>query len=103
MHPSRDGVRCSLGTTSPTIRSLRSFRISEACLSRSDARRAGFRGSSAGHATFGAGLPILWRTEARIMIDHGLDLAVVGNCRTAALVNPVSRLVWWCFPNFDAN
>jgi GH15 family glucan-1,4-alpha-glucosidase len=37
------------------------------------------------------------------MIDHGLDLAVVGNCRTAALVNPVSRLVWWCFPNFDAN
>jgi len=37
------------------------------------------------------------------MIDHGLDLAVVGNCRTAALINPVSRLVWWCFPNFDAN
>jgi GH15 family glucan-1,4-alpha-glucosidase len=37
------------------------------------------------------------------MTDHGLDLAVVGNCRTAALVNPDSRLVWWCFPNFDAN
>ena len=37
------------------------------------------------------------------MIDHGLDLAVIGNCRTAALVNPMSRLVWWCFPNFDAN
>src|SRR3974390_2289808 len=37
------------------------------------------------------------------MRDHGLDLAVIGNCRTAALVNPMSRLVWWCFPNFDAN
>jgi len=37
------------------------------------------------------------------MTDHGLDLAVVGNCRTAALVNPMSRLVWWCFPNFDAD
>lgn len=37
------------------------------------------------------------------MIDHGLDLAVIGNCRTAALVNPMSRLVWWCFPYFDAN
>ncbi|WP_319798738.1 glycoside hydrolase family 15 protein [Nitrobacter sp.] len=37
------------------------------------------------------------------MIDHGLDLAVVGNCRTAALVDPTARLVWWCFPRFDAD
>ncbi|WP_439923869.1 glycoside hydrolase family 15 protein [Nitrobacter sp. JJSN] len=37
------------------------------------------------------------------MIDHGLDLAVIGNCRTAALVDPTARLVWWCFPRFDAD
>lgn len=36
-------------------------------------------------------------------IDHGLDLAVIGNCRTAALVDPSSRIVWWCFPRFDAD
>ena len=27
------------------------------------------------------------------MTDHGLDLAVIGNCRTAALVDPTARLV----------
>src|SRR5262249_55240226 len=43
------------------------------------------------------------RGGTETMIDHGLDLAVIGNCRTAALVNPMSRLVWWCFPYFDAN
>jgi len=32
-----------------------------------------------------------------------LDLAVVGNCRTAALVNPMARIVWWCFPQFDGD
>jgi len=36
------------------------------------------------------------------MIDHGLDLAVIGNGRTAALVDPTARIVWWCFPRFDA-
>ncbi|HSJ41871.1 MAG TPA: trehalase-like domain-containing protein, partial [Xanthobacteraceae bacterium] len=35
------------------------------------------------------------------MIDHGLDLAVIGNGRTAALVDPTARLVWWCYPRFD--
>jgi GH15 family glucan-1,4-alpha-glucosidase len=35
--------------------------------------------------------------------DYGLDLAVIGNCRTAALVNPSSRIVWWCFPRFDSD
>ena len=30
--------------------------------------------------------------------QQNLDLAVVGNCRTAALVNPMARIVWWCFP-----
>src|SRR5215471_4772425 len=37
------------------------------------------------------------------MSDHGLDLAVIGNGRTAALVDPEARLVWWCYPRFDSN
>jgi len=37
------------------------------------------------------------------MKDHGLDLAVIGNGRTAALVNPSSRIVWWCYPRFDSD
>jgi len=35
--------------------------------------------------------------------DFGLDLAVIGNGRTAALVNPVARLVWWCYPRFNSD
>ena len=37
------------------------------------------------------------------MTEHGLDLAVIGNGRTAALVDPVGRYVWWCFPRFDGD
>jgi GH15 family glucan-1,4-alpha-glucosidase len=37
------------------------------------------------------------------MNDHGLDLAVIGNGRTAALVDPATRIVWWCFPRFDGD
>ncbi len=37
------------------------------------------------------------------MVDHGLDLAVIGNGRTAALVDPNARLVWWCYPRFDSD
>ena len=37
------------------------------------------------------------------MNDFGLDLAVIGNGRTAALIEPSSRLVWWCYPRFDGN
>ena len=37
------------------------------------------------------------------MIDHGLDLAIIGNGRTAALVDPTGRLVWWCYPRFDSD
>jgi GH15 family glucan-1,4-alpha-glucosidase len=33
----------------------------------------------------------------------GLDLAVIGNGRTAALVQPTGRLVWWCYPRFDGD
>jgi GH15 family glucan-1,4-alpha-glucosidase len=35
--------------------------------------------------------------------DHGLDLAVIGNGRTAALVDPCARFVWWCYPRFDGD
>jgi GH15 family glucan-1,4-alpha-glucosidase len=37
------------------------------------------------------------------MKNHGLNLAVIGNGRTAALADPTSRLVWWCFPRFDSD
>jgi GH15 family glucan-1,4-alpha-glucosidase len=37
------------------------------------------------------------------MNAQGLDLAVIGNCRTAALVDTSARLVWWCFPRFDGD
>jgi GH15 family glucan-1,4-alpha-glucosidase len=32
-----------------------------------------------------------------------LDLALIGNCRIAALVDTGGRIVWWCFPRFDSN
>jgi GH15 family glucan-1,4-alpha-glucosidase len=35
--------------------------------------------------------------------DYGLDLAVIGNGRTAALIDPATRIVWWCFPRFDGD
>jgi GH15 family glucan-1,4-alpha-glucosidase len=35
--------------------------------------------------------------------QQSLDLAVVGNGRTVALVNPLARIVWWCFPRFDSD
>jgi GH15 family glucan-1,4-alpha-glucosidase len=34
---------------------------------------------------------------------NGLDLAVIGNCRTAALINPLARIVWWCLPRYDGD
>ena len=37
------------------------------------------------------------------MNDFGLDLAVIGNGRTAALVDPSSGIVWWCYPRFDGD
>ena len=32
-----------------------------------------------------------------------LDLAVIGNGRLAALLNPHGRVVWCCFPRFDSD
>src|SRR5712671_3330657 len=32
-----------------------------------------------------------------------LDLAVIGHCRTAALMDGAGRISWWCFPRFDSD
>lgn len=32
-----------------------------------------------------------------------LDLAVIGNGRTAALLQPSGRIVWWCLPRYDGD
>jgi len=32
-----------------------------------------------------------------------LDLAIIGNCQTAALVNAQGRIVWSCYPGFDGD
>lgn len=37
------------------------------------------------------------------MSEFGLDLAIIGNGRTAALIEPSSKIVWWCFPRFDSD
>src|SRR5262249_52807030 len=37
------------------------------------------------------------------MHDYGLDVAVLCNGRTAALVDPGARIVWRCFPRFDGD
>jgi len=34
---------------------------------------------------------------------EALDLAPIGNGRTAALVDTKARIVWWCFPRFDSD
>jgi GH15 family glucan-1,4-alpha-glucosidase len=40
---------------------------------------------------------------AHALEEQALDLALIGNCRIAALVNPTGRIVWWCFPRFDSD
>ena len=62
--------------------------------------RRSFQGSGAGAQR--AGLAGHKRTGAR-MTDYGLDLAVIGNGRTAALLEPSSRIVWWCLPRYDGD
>lgn len=32
-----------------------------------------------------------------------MDLAVIGNCSVASIVNPVGRHVWFCFPRLDSD
>ncbi|HTT47715.1 MAG TPA: glycoside hydrolase family 15 protein [Pseudolabrys sp.] len=37
------------------------------------------------------------------MSESTLDLAVIANGRTAALVEPTGRIVWWCLPRYDGD
>ena len=37
------------------------------------------------------------------MTESNLELAVIGNGRTAALVEPSGRIVWWCLPRYDGD
>ncbi len=39
----------------------------------------------------------------KVPLGGGLDYAVIGNCRIAALCDRNARVVWWCFPRFDAD
>ncbi len=32
-----------------------------------------------------------------------LDLGLIGNCRTSALVDRNAAIVWWCYPYFDSD
>ena len=32
-----------------------------------------------------------------------LDLGLIGNSRTSALIDRTARIVWWCYPHFDSN
>ncbi len=36
-------------------------------------------------------------------MNQPLDLALIGNCRVAALVDHRARISWWCFPRFDSD
>jgi GH15 family glucan-1,4-alpha-glucosidase len=42
-------------------------------------------------------------TDLANKIAQNLDLALIGNCSVAALVDRHARLVWWCFPRFDSD
>lgn len=34
---------------------------------------------------------------------NSLDLGLIGNCRTSALVDRAGAIVWWCYPYFDSD
>src|SRR5690606_4980072 len=42
-------------------------------------------------------------SQAPSLTAQPLDLGLIGNCRVAALVNPLGRIVWWCVPRFDGD
>src|SRR5579872_5081836 len=45
----------------------------------------------------------MWASPGTTMTEQSLHLAVIGNGRTAALLDTKARLVWWCFPRFDGD
>src|SRR6202021_1303084 len=60
-------------------------------------------GGCARLARKGGGVNPTLKHEERPPDQQSLDLALIGNCRVAALVNTSGRIVWWCFPRFDSN
>ena len=36
-------------------------------------------------------------------MSTNLDLGLIGNCRTSALVNQAAAITWWCYPDFDSD
>lgn len=34
---------------------------------------------------------------------NSLDLGMIGNCRTSALIDRTGAIVWWCYPYFDSD
>ncbi len=42
-------------------------------------------------------------TKGKPLNRESLDLAVIGNGRVAALLEPSGRLVWWCHPRLDGD
>ena len=34
---------------------------------------------------------------------NNLDLGLIGNCRTSALIDRAGAIVWWCYPYFDSD
>src|SRR5208283_4095853 len=42
-------------------------------------------------------------TRERQTRKQNLDLALIGNSCSAALVDRDARIVWWCFPYFDSD
>lgn len=42
-------------------------------------------------------------TAAPVKTSQPLDLALIGNSCTAALIDPAGRIMWWCFPYFDSD
>ena len=42
-------------------------------------------------------------TPAAVPPRSELELGLIGNCRTAALVDPLAGIVWWCHPRPDGD
>ncbi|MXN65220.1 glycoside hydrolase family 15 protein [Stappia sp. GBMRC 2046] len=38
-----------------------------------------------------------------LSVEPSLDLAIIGNCSCAALIDKAARIVWWCLPRFDGD
>ncbi len=104
--PSPAASRFSSATMLPITPPSRCCPISMASAFRSAAPCRGLIFNFDGPQDVRLWLGTAWARTARRsggMTDYGLDLALIGNGRTAALLEPGSRIVWWCFPRFDSD